>query len=709
MPGLPRRGTRPGAPRKDYARWNKTRNDRAAAERAKDRWTRALESGVPLAEVEVWKDLMDPRKTGVLDFIEIAFRVRRQSDDSEADIADEADEVVVDDPYVDFVPRDAQLAMWTAIEGQWKGTLDRSCYTDEAGPPTSPDRFRKVSKAKRALRRRRGSVVNLKARQHGMSTFGMALLAERALRHVGNGMVVCHDDDSTKKLGFQIRQFIAQVPEWARPKELKDAGGGIAYEHGPGTPATVEFVTAGKPGTTLGRSYSIDWLWVSELAHWKPSAKKQLPGLLAASPKRKVGAFAVLECTAKGYDEFQRLWALAEKGKSLFVPLFCNWLMHPDYWLGFGSSEEREAFAATVGKLSAYGGAEESVLLSRGADLERLHWRRQTIDSDCAGHLPTFHQEYPTTPEEAFISTGRPVFDLKILAAWLPLAVQKTRAGSVGNLRVRSRYGVTSVEFRRQGRGWWEVFEEPETGRSYVFGADVAGGNEVHADGRTEADFSSVKIKDGLTGRTVAKLRAHVPPHDFAEEIGKATHWYGMAPGYVERNADGGMVLSYLEEMEVGERSMADVILMSERIVRLDGRKEKRTKAGFTTTVGNKRALVGQLERAITDLGMPREESKPADCPWDENTVREAMRFTYQPSLSGARVSMGAERGHDDDVISDCLAYMAKRDLEGEIRAWSKVEAPMSDDLKVMLAMAEHEADAGGRQAEVVPGLGPGY
>lgn len=704
MPRLPRSGYKPSSPRPDYAKRNVKRRASAAAERAKDRWTKALEAGVPEAEVEGWKQLMDPREVSTQEFIECVFQVQRQSDD-----LDELDDEWEDDsdPYVDFVLRDAQKAMLVNIQAQWEGSMDRSCYTGEARPPISLDALRKTTRR----RRRSAFVVNLKARQHGMSTFGMALMAERVLRHLGRGMVVCHDDDSTKELGFKIREFIAQVPEWARPEELKSAGGGVKYQHAEGKTSGVEFVTAGKPGTTLGRSYSVDWLWVSELAHWKESAKPQLRGLLAVVSKRKRGAFCVLECTAKGYDDFQRRWALAQKGKGLFVPLFCNWLMHPDYWLGFESEQEREAFAATVGRVAAYGGAEETVLVEKyGAELERLHWRRETIDGDCGGHLPTFHQEYPTTPEEAFISTGRPVFDLKILSAWVSLARQKTDAGRTGNLRVRTRFGATSVEFTEQARGFWQVFEEPVDGRSYVFGADVAGGQEVHADGKTEADFSSVKIKDGLTGRTVAKLRAHVPPYDFADEIGKAAHWYGMAPGYVERNADGGTVLSYLEDLEIGDRAMADVILMSERIVRLEGgRREKRTKAGFTTTVGNKRALVGQLEKAIHDVGMPTPDTKPEECPWDLNTVLEAMKYVYQPSLSGSRVSMAAETGHDDDVISDCLAYLAQRDLKDEIRAWSRVRPAMSDDLKQMLLLAEHAADTGGRQAETVPGLGPGY
>jgi hypothetical protein len=53
---------------------------------------------------------------------------------------------------------------------------------------------------------------------------------------------------------------------------------------------------------------------------------------------------------------------------------------------------------------------EQDLLNNHGADLEQISWRRWAIPNRCQGYVDKFHQEYPTTPEEAFISTGTPAF-----------------------------------------------------------------------------------------------------------------------------------------------------------------------------------------------------------------------------------------------------------------------------------------------------------
>ena len=51
-----------------------------------------------------------------------------------------------------------------------------------------------------------------------------------------------------------------------------------------------------------------------------------------------------------------------------------------------------------------------------GATLEQLHWRRRMLyGTKIGGDLNLFHQEYPTTPQEAFVSSGRKVFSIPSL------------------------------------------------------------------------------------------------------------------------------------------------------------------------------------------------------------------------------------------------------------------------------------------------------
>ena len=81
----------------------------------------------------------------------------------------------------------------------------------------------------------------------------------------------------------------------------------------------------------------------------------------------------------------------------------------------------RQEFQAILGTDDRYGGEEEAKLLGVSCEfdigaedplrfevtLENLNWRRQCIRTQCQNDLNKFHQEFPSTAREAFVSTGR--------------------------------------------------------------------------------------------------------------------------------------------------------------------------------------------------------------------------------------------------------------------------------------------------------------
>ena len=50
---------------------------------------------------------------------------------------------------------------------------------------------------------------------------------------------------------------------------------------------------------------------------------------------------------------------------------------------------------------------------------EQMNWRKYTINNKCQGDVELFMQEYPSTPEEAFIASGRPVFNTASVRKYL--------------------------------------------------------------------------------------------------------------------------------------------------------------------------------------------------------------------------------------------------------------------------------------------------
>ena len=136
---------------------------------------------------------------------------------------------------------------------------------------------------------------------------------------------------------------------------------------------------------------------ISEYAFWPPNTKKStLTGILQAVPNDPK-TFVAIESTANGFDHFKELWDQAVAGESGFTPLFFAWYELPEYAMpydGFELTEEEKQLQA------AY-----------NLTLDQLTWRRWCIEANCSGDVDLFKQEYPSCPEEAFLMTGRPVFD----------------------------------------------------------------------------------------------------------------------------------------------------------------------------------------------------------------------------------------------------------------------------------------------------------
>lgn len=114
-------------------------------------------------------------------------------------------------------------------------------------------------------------------------------------------------------------------------------------------------------------------------------------------------------------------------------------------------------------------------------------------------------QEYPSSAEEAFVLSGRPVFDASILQQ-LPLKLPARR------LRLERQAGGQDVLFLDDPQGQLQVWRMPEPQHQYVVGADVAFGLE-------HGDYSVAIVVDCETGEQVAKWRGHIDTDLFGTEI----------------------------------------------------------------------------------------------------------------------------------------------------------------------------------------------
>jgi hypothetical protein len=157
------------------------------------------------------------------------------------------------------------------------------------------------------------------------------------------------------------------------------------------------------------RSFTIHYAHCSEPAFW-PEAEITDLGLMQAIPD-SAGTLVVKESTANGvgglfYDQY---WA-AKAGKGSYLALFYPWFQNPKYVRELPPSEQARLMATLDDE-------ERQLVKSFALSPKQLAWRRFAIVDKCAGDVGRFHQEYPSTDREAFLVSGRPVFDLALLEA----------------------------------------------------------------------------------------------------------------------------------------------------------------------------------------------------------------------------------------------------------------------------------------------------
>lgn len=441
-------------------------------------------------------------------------------------------------------------------------------------------------------------VVVLKARQMGLSTaIGGWMYWWVSQRQAQKAMVVTHHSDSTKALFDMTRRYYDNTPEALKPatryssrKELNfaklDSGYAVA--------------TAG--GESVGRGETITVAHLSELAFWpKNSAKDILNGVLQAIPSRPNTA-VFIESTANGVSgEFYELWKGAVEGTNGFIPVFLPWFIQDEY-----REEVPTGFERTP--------EEERLAELHGLDDEQLMFRRRKVAQN---GIDLFKQEYPSTPEEAFLTTGRPVFNPEQLNEMLQVAPRGAQT-----------FGLVGETFQEDRRGELMQFVPIDPAETYYIGADVAMGVRG-------GDYSVAQILDSKK-QQVGVWRGHVHPDYFATVLQRLGFLYNTAKIAVESNNHGILTCTRLG------KDMAYPNFFTETVY--DKLDDKETvNLGFRMNTKTKPLVIDQLRASLRDGELKLH---------DRTTLSELM--TYIVTDNG---NMEAEAGcHDDCVTSLALA-----------------------------------------------------
>jgi hypothetical protein len=262
--------------------------------------------------------------------------------------------------------------------------------------------------------------------------------------------------------------------------------------------------------------------------------------------------------------------------------VFVGWPEDPNCWREFDDEDHRARFIEEIGK-GEYGEDEPRLIERFGCVPEQLLWRRVTIVDKCDGSLAQFKQEYPSTPLEAFVGSGKHFFPITHVEdaerearsfdppAEIP-GVEPAKQPGDGLLvpsGFRQRVLAMGTQEVPTGALWlpagaeqvasgvplWRVWQHPvkagdevdgevvKEPRPYVLGADVAAGEEQTSSG--ESDYHAIQVIDHLTRQQVAQYRSRVDRDELAVQILLAALYFNDALVAVE--ITGGLGLTPVE------------------------------------------------------------------------------------------------------------------------------------------------------------------
>lgn len=355
--------------------------------------------------------------------------------------------------------------------------------------------------------------IVLKARQMGFSTLTEGIIFKKTVTafNIKSG-IITHEASATDNLFNMSKRYLDNLPDEMKPQIKKSNAKELVFdsEKGTGLKGIIKCMTAGN--TTVGRSDTFQNLHISEYAFWGGKKKDTLIGLLQSVPNTK-DTMIVVESTANGYDDFKDMWDDAVEGKSDFIPVFCAWWELNEYRKEYNGFELNE----------------EEIKLKELYDLdnEQLAWRRWCIQTNCRGDINLFKQEYPSCPEEAFMSSGNCVFDKeKIINRIQQIKdIEPLKQGSF--LYDYDGLNITNIRWQNDKNGIIKIYKDIEKNRPYVLGGDTAG------DG---SDNFVGEVLDNISGEQVAELSHETDEDLYARQMYCLGMYYNQALIGVEVN-----------------------------------------------------------------------------------------------------------------------------------------------------------------------------
>lgn len=330
----------------------------------------------------------------------------------------------------------------------------------------------------------------LKGRQQGFTTLITAMqLCYAITKRNFSGFTMADCTDNVNAIfNDKAKTVYYRLPTCMRPREKYNSKRELFFDK---LNSSWRIACA---GDSQGRSRTLEFAHFSEVAFFDCSLGELQKSIGEALVKNAV---IIYESTANGYNESKDLW---DSGSC--ENLFFEW------WL---TDEYRIDKVELIGEVKDKWLSERITWLrNKGLDEKQIAWYVNKYN----GYLDksSIRQEYPCTPEEAFIASGECEFDKDKVLKRIE-EVKGKPLYATGEFAFTAKVGETTILYDKRwvenNNGSIKIIIPPQNGEAYVIGADTAGeGGDFYTavvervkDGKTVAVFKEQRIDDDLYAR----------------------------------------------------------------------------------------------------------------------------------------------------------------------------------------------------------------
>ena len=468
--------------------------------------------------------------------------------------------------------------------------------------------------------------IILKGRQIGFTTFSICYMIWSALTKPDTSyLLMTHHNKVTQSILRRVNKIYQMLPhdKYEFPKKLISNRDEIYFENH----SRIQVATAGGSDSISGNTFQL--IHFSEMSKYPSEEQEEIIATaipaLAKNPHSKI----IIESTAMGYNTYQEMFMRAWRGnESVWKAHFYSWLAKAyskQFKHSFDEAEEWYSLHNGRRMKKADLDHDEKVLRDKyGATFRQLQFRRHYIETNS---IDKFHREFPTTPDEAFQTTNKGVFDTSKIVERLQHVIYPVATNDI--------YGELPDELKPYINKNLFIYRLPRKGVRHMGGIDVASGTG------NKTDNSTISIFDAEGKQTASFYANDVPVYKFAEVVNSLGRFFNYAYLCIERNSFG------LPLIESVRQEYGYLNLLKQKT--FDKKGNRKLQLGFQTNSVTKPIIINDFVEY-----------------WDTNMVviectqtLEEMKI-YQDN-NGKLGNKQGEGNRDDLVISTAMAIQAMK------------------------------------------------